>query len=302
MMPLTKCWGWWWPGPTMCKQCSWPNAQQCWQLSPMLMLSIMMIYVDQWLRKERMMVTGKSQRCGNANKADEQQSTMLASSEYDIFNQDLLSILLTNNHNANNVVCLTSNVCICTAGNQEWWWPRKMSKQSCCQMWIRTMAMVQSRHQVEECHATMLTMLNANKSSDDGDSCWAVVLVLCPGGFLCHWPGEECWWQILTNDKECWPTTMLLIIITTISANSHPINCALQCWSEDKRNPPCSRQIIHATILMEKKCNNTTNAEQVMTMLTHNINEMVMVTKVQEARRRNNKLQNNYCWPILCWW
>ena len=40
------------------------------------------------------MVTGKSQRCGNANKADEQQSTMLASSEYDIFNQDLLSILL----------------------------------------------------------------------------------------------------------------------------------------------------------------------------------------------------------------
>ena len=43
--------------------------------------------------------------------------------------------------------------------------------------------MVQSRHQVEECHATMLTMLNANKSSDDGDSCWAVVLVLCPGGF-----------------------------------------------------------------------------------------------------------------------
>ena len=43
-----------------------------------------------------MMVTGKSQRCGNANKADEQQTTMLASSEYDIFNQDLLSILLTN--------------------------------------------------------------------------------------------------------------------------------------------------------------------------------------------------------------
>jgi len=36
---------------------------------------------------------------------------------------------------------------------------------------------------------------------------------------------------------------------------------------------------------MEKKCNNTTNAEQVMTMLTHNINEMVMVTKKQEARK-----------------
>ena len=122
----------------------------------------------------------------------------------------------------------------------------------------------------------------SNLSDDHGDSCCWVVLAQGPGG-LCHWP-EECL-QILTNHKEYWPT--MLLIISTTSANNHPINYALQCCSdsEDKKNHPPWDQSYHATIPVEKKCTDNNNSEQVMPMLAHKINEMVMVTKKQEARK-----------------